>query len=554
VETPPLSHESVVRSWWRPGLVTLTQLDTVGCVAVDATTELVPQPTGRDLQKVLASQLSLADVGEGAAVGPATPDRTYRSNGDLWNDVLEERVRANRIVHLEEFALSEWFPLTPGLFHTQEALSSREEAQHYVIDDFAGPDRLARLEHEIGRPVSSGALERATQGMLRVYSPHGKLGMMGGGVGCVRLNPRRLDPDYVWFMSASSTRRAHEGFPVMVAAGLYDRFIDALAERGGLTCRLTGRLHVVPEAFDPLFRRVVGVPRVYLLAEQIEPRPGDRDQPFLATGAVTFEAPWSDEPEGWGSEWEPARGLHGAYVTFAPGRPSSVREAVEWLAETYVEGLFDGRVVTDFDELVPRFADAPFALARLSASALEPRAVNRVVRKTNPPEDVSELFAQRAERLSSDARDFFISYTAADRRWAEWIAWRLEEAGYTTVLQDWDFRPGRDWVHEMQTAIAHARRTISVLSGDYLQSVHGEAEWRAAYAEDPTGEAGRLLPVLVRECSPPGLLSTRIWLDLVSLDEERARTALLAGVDHRRAKPSRLPTYPGVEQAPMFPV
>jgi TIR domain len=63
--------------------------------------------------------------------------------------------------------------------------------------------------------------------------------------------------------------------------------------------------------------------------------------------------------------------------------------------------------------------------------------------------------------------------------------------GYSTVLQDWDFRPGRDWVHEMQTAIAHARRTIAVLSGDYLQSVHGEAEWRAAYAEDPTGEAGR---------------------------------------------------------------
>jgi hypothetical protein len=26
-------------------------------------------------------------------------------------------------------------------------------------------------------------------------------------------------------------------------------------------------------------------------------------------------------------------------------------------------------------------------------------------------------------------RDFFISYTGADRRWAEWIAWQLEEAG-----------------------------------------------------------------------------------------------------------------------------
>lgn len=38
-------------------------------------------------------------------------------------------------------------------------------------------------------------------------------------------------------------------------------------------------------------------------------------------------------------------------------------------------------------------------------------------------------------------RDFFISYNRADGLWAEWIAWQLEEAGYTAVLQAWDFRP-----------------------------------------------------------------------------------------------------------------
>jgi hypothetical protein len=31
-------------------------------------------------------------------------------------------------------------------------------------------------------------------------------------------------------------------------------------------------------------------------------------------------------------------------------------------------------------------------------------------------------------------KDFFISYNKADRRWAEWIAWQLEETGYTTSL------------------------------------------------------------------------------------------------------------------------
>jgi hypothetical protein len=41
-------------------------------------------------------------------------------------------------------------------------------------------------------------------------------------------------------------------------------------------------------------------------------------------------------------------------------------------------------------------------------------------------------------------KDFFVSYNRADRDWAEWIAWQLEEAGYSVVIQDWDFRPGEN--------------------------------------------------------------------------------------------------------------
>jgi hypothetical protein len=83
--------------------------------------------------------------------------------------------------------------------------------------------------------------------------------------------------------------------------------------------------------------------------------------------------------------------------------------------------------------------------------------------------------------------DFFISYTSADRSWAEWIAWQLEAADYQVVIQAWDFTPARDWVHEMQRATATAKRVVVVLSAAYLASAHGEAEWRVFYAEDPTG-------------------------------------------------------------------
>ena len=49
-------------------------------------------------------------------------------------------------------------------------------------------------------------------------------------------------------------------------------------------------------------------------------------------------------------------------------------------------------------------------------------------------------------------KDFFISYNRADKSWAVWIAWQLEDAGYATAIQVWDFRPGSNFVLEMQQA------------------------------------------------------------------------------------------------------
>jgi hypothetical protein len=102
--------------------------------------------------------------------------------------------------------------------------------------------------------------------------------------------------------------------------------------------------------------------------------------------------------------------------------------------------------------------------------------------------------------------DFFISYTRADRAWAEWIAWQLEEAGYTTVLDVWDFRPGNNFVLVMQQAVAQATCTLAVLSPDYLTALYTQPEWAAALAQDPTGTKSTLVPVRVCACELPGML------------------------------------------------
>ena len=91
-------------------------------------------------------------------------------------------------------------------------------------------------------------------------------------------------------------------------------------------------------------------------------------------------------------------------------------------------------------------------------------------------------------------RDFFISYTHANSRWAEWIAWQLEEASYSVILQAWDSSPGANFVSEMERAISNVETDNKDL---YLTpvsefSLHYEPEWAAAFRRDPKGEQGIL--------------------------------------------------------------
>lgn len=147
-------------------------------------------------------------------------------------------------------------------------------------------------------------------------------------------------------------------------------------------------------------------------------------------------------------------------------------------------------------------------------------------------------------------KDFFISYNRADKRWAEWIAWQLEAAGHTVLIQAWDFRQGGNYVLDMQRALEDSRRTLLVLSPDFLRSQYTAPEWAATFAKDPTGSQGLLLPVRVRECQPTGLLAQLVYIDLVGLKSQaQARELLLQGAAQGRVKPAGEPGMPALEPA-----
>ena len=141
-------------------------------------------------------------------------------------------------------------------------------------------------------------------------------------------------------------------------------------------------------------------------------------------------------------------------------------------------------------------------------------------------------------------KDFFISYNKDDKQWAEWMAWTLEEADYEVYIQAWDFRPGSHFINEMHKATTGAEKTIMVLSPSYLSAEYTHPEWQAAFAIDPRGEYRKLVPFRVRECSPGGLLTQVVYVDLVGLSDADAKLAL-RGAFRARAKPAVNPSFPG---------
>src|SRR5690242_13503278 len=86
-------------------------------------------------------------------------------------------------------------------------------------------------------------------------------------------------------------------------------------------------------------------------------------------------------------------------------------------------------------------------------------------------------------------------------------AYILEADGYAVTIQEWDFRPGSNFAAEMDKALKQCPRMIAVLSPTYLKARFPSAEWTAVFADDPEGAKNALVPIMVEECRPEGLLS-----------------------------------------------
>jgi hypothetical protein len=181
-----------------------------------------------------------------------------------------------------------------------------------------------------------------------------------------------------------------------------------------------------------------------------------------------------------------------------------------------------------------------------SGSGAEPKCCFES-RGANPVGDSPHRFTVFTKTM----KDFFVSYNKADKQWAMWITQTLERAGYTATAQYKDFRPGNNFVLEMQQATVECKRTIAVLSDSYLKSTFTQPEWAAAFAQDPQGKKRTLIPVRVKKCDLEGLLPQIIYADLVDLDVTMATQELLEAVSDNPG--SATVDFPGNPQSTQSP-
>lgn len=153
--------------------------------------------------------------------------------------------------------------------------------------------------------------------------------------------------------------------------------------------------------------------------------------------------------------------------------------------------------------------------------------------------------------------DFFISYSGADRAWAEWIAFELESNGLTVIFQARDFVQSATVVGEIDRALGSAQHAILVCSHAYLTSTYTLAEYHSAVNREKIDPSRLCIPIRVdpdlRLDAMPPLLLAKVITDLVpsGTDDSEARNCLAKALS-QVPQLSVVPTV-STRPAPRFP-
>ncbi|HLG95307.1 MAG TPA: toll/interleukin-1 receptor domain-containing protein [Bryobacteraceae bacterium] len=139
-------------------------------------------------------------------------------------------------------------------------------------------------------------------------------------------------------------------------------------------------------------------------------------------------------------------------------------------------------------------------------------------------------------------KDIFLCHTGADKAWVEQLAERIENVPFEdrhlgVVFDKWDFVKGKNVVLEIDDHIDKCRFIGLVISKAMLEAEWPTMERTIAVWSDPSGRAGRVIPILLENVDLPPSLRIRNWIDF--RDPNRYEEAFLELISTLRGEPVR---------------
>jgi hypothetical protein len=307
-------------------------------------------------------------------------------------------------IRLTKFRLSDWFPRAPGVYWSEYGIEARELTW---AGDAANDPKLGRI-----------------------FSPESKMTLIEqGGIGTIRLRPRRIDDTDCWLATAVSGRQCAGGIPL----ALPHSFLQEAKTAWGDTVTIHGQIRFLQDAgLDDAAASVHHASPIIVFVDKIEslPRRKQSTPPITITPVVLFERGQDDESP----RRRRLRNLGYTFVQCVAGAKNGINEAAEWLG-SYAE-KFDGQVITNFDERCPTLADAPLSYQRLVEKKYDRTIIERLYLNDGAK------FAEKIDRVEAvvteynnygQAAAFGENARSDDNRYAQSI--RTEPSHFTKMAK-----------------------------------------------------------------------------------------------------------------------
>jgi hypothetical protein len=171
------------------------------------------------------------------------------------------------------------------------------------------------------------------------------------------------------FYCATSSGDAHAGIIVAIDSEdeLYLRTATLIKQKKAIVCDIEGKIAKLPRDFSDVYTHNE-IPAMYIVAKDIQYMDDVKRDNTDVTAAVTFDG-----------RVEGRRDIYFTFSHFDPLSNESLDQCVRWIRDEYVEGTYNGQVLTDFDDHKKHFnSDVVFPLRYLMNPTPDQLQINRL--------------------------------------------------------------------------------------------------------------------------------------------------------------------------------